>query len=221
MSTVSRFLAFLVASSVFQCATCYDSGYSSSYSSSERYDTESDTSVSLYLIVVLVIGLVNALGTCAAFVKAHDLRRKTLAAARRGETVQPPEGCCLLCCCGPAAVYYWEGVSPNCLITQFVFAYYALCCWEKSPLPMENGVMVTVPPSAPVVQALAVPGQPPALVGHPVQVANVLGPPGAGSKAAKVGADCRGVADEAGGVVREGSKSLEMRQGSELIPGVQ
>jgi len=172
-------LAFFVASSVFRCATCYDSGYSSSYSSYDRNDAESDTGVGLFLIVVFLFVLVNALGTCAAFARAHDLRRKTLAAARRGEAVQPPEGCCLLWCCGAAAVYYWEGVSPNCLITHFVFPYYALCCWEKSPLPMENGVMVTVPPSAPVVQA--VPGQPPALLGHPVQVAKVLGPPGAGS----------------------------------------
>mmetsp|Transcript_112394 Transcript_112394/g.324689 ORF Transcript_112394/g.324689 Transcript_112394/m.324689 type:complete len:178 (+) Transcript_112394:96-629(+) len=177
MSVAKYSLALFVGLSTFRCATCYDSDYSDDYDSSGSADLLS------FVLLLFILG--NLIGTCAAFAKARELRRNALAAARRGEAVQPPEDCCVLWCCGAAAIYYWEGASANCMITYFIWPYYALCCWEKSPVPLENGIPVAVsppPPSVAVVQAVPVHTQPPVLLGHAVQVSKVPGQTGLAGK---------------------------------------
>eukprot|EP00747_Dinoflagellata_sp_TGD_P191070 gnl/TRDRNA2_/TRDRNA2_53932_c0_seq2.p1 gnl/TRDRNA2_/TRDRNA2_53932_c0~~gnl/TRDRNA2_/TRDRNA2_53932_c0_seq2.p1 ORF type:complete len:304 (+),score=23.80 gnl/TRDRNA2_/TRDRNA2_53932_c0_seq2:25-912(+) len=117
------------------------------------------------LFIWLAIGVGNVVGFCYA----HRKRQEVLEKARSGEPVSPPSNGCVLCCCGPCVVYYWEGCSANLVITCCIWPYFAMCCWNKSPYPMEGGVMVC-PPS--------VAGMQPSIVGQYVQpVGQPMGQP--------------------------------------------
>lgn len=119
--------------------------------------------------VVAVVGISLAVGCSAAWYWACNKRSQVLQAAASGQPVSPPDGRCLLFCCGGPAVYVWEGCSPNFFITCCLFQWFPLCCWVKSPYPLDNGLMVGAPTQVGVVGAVVgVPGQP-ALV-QPVQV---------------------------------------------------
>lgn len=105
----------------------------------------------MYFVVWSFIAL-SCVGRVVAYARAHVLRQRVIAAARRGEVVSPPDNCLLLWCCGPQAIYYWEGCSVNFAIALLLLPYYALCCWSKTPAPLENGApVVALPPPAPPV----------------------------------------------------------------------
>lgn len=137
------------------------------------YHYDSGAVVTVYTTVYIVVMSLLALGCVGrvvAYARAHVLRQRVLAAARRGEAVSPPENCLLLWCCGPQAIYYWEGCSANFAIALLLLPYYALCCWSKTRVPLENGApVVALPPPAP-----------------PVVLASVCTPPGGDAKAVTV-----------------------------------
>jgi len=113
------------------------------------------------------IVIMSGVGCSVAWCWACKKRSEVLQAAASGQPVAPPDGCCLLFCCGGPAIYVWEGCSPSFFITCCFWAWFPLCCWNKTPYPLDNGIMVGAPSHVGVVgSVVTVPGQPPAVIGQ-------------------------------------------------------
>lgn len=123
------------------------------------------------------VPIVFVMGTLLAIGAAKFQRKYLLKAVRDGHVVVAPQGACLLCCCGPAVVYYWEGMSWNFLLGLFIWPCMPLCCWCRTPAPVEHGVFVQ--PSSLNTHSV----QPKDICGSPVQVAML------GSSSARSGGD--------------------------------
>jgi hypothetical protein len=84
--------------------------------------------------------ILGSIGDGIAFGYAHMERQKMLQAAKSGQQVAQPSGLWKYCC-PVCAVYYWEGCGGNCCMAVLCH-WFAICCWQPSPSPMENGAMV-------------------------------------------------------------------------------
>lgn len=94
---------------------------------------------------LLIVG-----GGLSAFIYAHVQRGKMLEDARAGRLVVPPSACWKYSC-GACAIYYWEGCGSSYVIQLCLTNFYAVCCWNQSAHPMENGILVGPPVAAGVV----------------------------------------------------------------------
>eukprot|EP00929_Paragymnodinium_shiwhaense_P075834 TRINITY_DN3882_c0_g3_i1.p1 TRINITY_DN3882_c0_g3~~TRINITY_DN3882_c0_g3_i1.p1 ORF type:complete len:292 (-),score=38.90 TRINITY_DN3882_c0_g3_i1:458-1333(-) len=96
----------------------------------------------LFLCCGLPIGVGVTQGACLCY--AHTQRTEALQLANQGKRAEPPSAWWRYCC-GHAAIYYWEGCSLNFFIVCCLWPYFAICCWQPTQHPMENGMMVGVP----------------------------------------------------------------------------